>query len=80
MKISKAILTFCFIIISIAVKAQVGIGTTTPDASAKLDVSSTTQGFLPPRMTYQQMQAITSPATGLVVFCTNCGSASIGGE
>ncbi len=56
------------------------IGTATPNASAKLDISSTTQGFLPPRMTYAQRQAITSPATGLVVFCTNCGPASIGGE
>jgi hypothetical protein len=56
------------------------IGTATPNASAKLDISSTTQGFLPPRMTYAQRQAITSPATGLVVFCTNCGPASVGGE
>jgi hypothetical protein len=56
------------------------IGTATPNASAKLDISSTTQGFLPPRMTYAQRQAIASPAIGLVVFCTNCGPASIGGE
>ena len=32
-------------------EAQTGIGTTTPNASAKLDVSSTNKGFLPPRMT-----------------------------
>ena len=56
------------------------VGTATPNASAKLDISSTTQGFLPPRMTYEQRQAIASPATGLVVFCTNCGPASVGGE
>jgi hypothetical protein len=49
-------------------------------SSAILEASSTTQGFLPPRMTYVQREAITSPATGLVVFCTNCGPASIGGE
>ena len=50
--------------------AQTGIGTTTPDASAQLEVSSTTKGFLPPRMTTPQRDAITNPATGLVVYNT----------
>ena len=50
-----------------------GIGTATPNASAKLDVSSTTSGFLPPRMTYAQKTAISSPAAGLMVWCSNCG-------
>jgi hypothetical protein len=31
--------------------SQVGIGTTSPDPSSSLDITSTTQGFLPPRMT-----------------------------
>ena len=44
------------------------IGTTTDVASAILNISSTTQGFLPPRMTTTQVNAITSPATGLQVF------------
>jgi hypothetical protein len=44
------------------------IGTTTDVASAKLIVSSTTQGFLPPLMTTTQKNAITSPAEGLVVY------------
>ena len=48
--------------------AGVSIGGTNPDNSAKLDVSSTTMGFLPPRMTTTQKNAITTPATGLVVF------------
>ena len=52
--------------------AQVGIGTTSPDASAALDVESTTQMFLPPRMTEVQMNAISSPAEGGMVYCTDC--------
>ena len=53
---------------------NVGIGTTSPDASAKLDVNSNNQGFLPPRMTSAQRDAIVSPATGLVIYNTtsNC--------
>jgi hypothetical protein len=38
------------------------------NASAQLDVSSTTKGFLPPRMTTTQKNAIASPAAGLVVY------------
>jgi hypothetical protein len=40
------------------------------NASAKLQVDSTTQGFLPPRMTSTQRLAISSPAAGLIVFDT----------
>ena len=47
--------------------AGVGIGTN-PDASAALQVQSTTQGFLPPAMTTAQKIAITSPAAGLIVY------------
>lgn len=50
--------------------AQVGINTTTPAASSVLDVTSTTQGMLTPRMTTTQKLAITSPANGLMVFDT----------
>lgn len=53
--------------------AQVGIGTTNPEASAAFDVTSTTQGFLPPRMTGAQRNAISSPAIGLQIHCTDCG-------
>jgi hypothetical protein len=41
-------------------------------ASAVLEASSTTQGFLPPRMTSVQRDAIASPALGLIIFCNNC--------
>lgn len=53
---------------------NVGIGTPTPHASSLLDVSSTTKGFLPPRMTTLQRDAIASPAAGLVIFNTTTNS------
>jgi hypothetical protein len=55
---------------------SVGIGTT-PDASAILDVDSTTKGFLPPRMTGAQAEAIASPAEGLLVYATDGSGATI---
>ncbi|MEI6436855.1 MAG: hypothetical protein WCP32_18680, partial [Bacteroidota bacterium] len=45
-----------------------------PDSKAMLDVKSSTKGFLPPRMTYAQRVAIGSPAAGLIVWCSNCGT------
>ena len=44
------------------------------NTSAMLDVKSTTKGFLPPRMTTTQRDAIVSPATGLVIFNTTTNS------
>jgi hypothetical protein len=46
----------------------VAIGTTTPDAAARLDVSSTTSGFLPPRMTEAQRDLIATPPDGLMLY------------
>jgi hypothetical protein len=43
----------------------------TINASAQLQVDSTVQGFLPPRMTNAQRTAISSPAVGLMVYCTD---------
>jgi len=51
--------------------AQVGIGTTTPDASSALEIASTDSGVLVPRMTVTQRIAIVSPAEGLLVYQTN---------
>ncbi len=58
------------VVLTATMYAQVGIGTTNPNTSAELDVSSTTKGFLPPRMTTTQRDAIESPADGLVIFNT----------
>ncbi|MFK7781707.1 hypothetical protein [Psychroserpens sp.] len=48
--------------------AQVGIGTTNPDPSAALDISSTSGGLLLPRMNLTERNAILSPATGLLIY------------
>jgi hypothetical protein len=48
-----------------------GVGTNASNnASAKVQINSTTQGFLPPRMTSTQRDAIASPAAGLVIYNT----------
>jgi hypothetical protein len=62
--------------------AQTGIGTPTPDASAKLDVYSTNKGFLPPRVTLTSSTdntTIQSPATGLLVYNTGNNAGLIAG-
>ena len=43
------------------------------DPSAAFEVQSTTQGFLLPRMTQSELNAINDPAEGLMVICTDCG-------
>lgn len=62
------------LLISAGVSAQVGINTASPHASAALDVTSVgnNKGFLPPRMTVTQRNAIASPAEGLMISCTDC--------
>ena len=51
--------------------SAVGVNNSTPDASAILDVTSTSKGLLPPRMTTSQRNAIASPAQGLIIFNTS---------
>jgi hypothetical protein len=53
------------------VSGRIGIGTTTPNNSALLDLSSTSRGFLAPRMSEAQRNAIASPATGLIIYQTD---------
>ena len=67
----KRYLFLTVIIISSVSLAQVGIGTTTPNSSAALDITSTDSGILIPRMTEAQRTAILTPATGLLVYQTD---------
>ncbi|MEZ4917094.1 MAG: hypothetical protein R2836_08945 [Chitinophagales bacterium] len=68
----KLLLTITIFTLIYGLQAQnVGIGTNTPNASAKLDVTATDKGFLPPRVNLTATNAttpITSPATGLLVY------------
>ena len=75
----KSIL-FSLIIICLAFAGfsqSVGIGTTAPNPSSMLDVTSTSKGFLFPRMTYAQRIAIVAPTAGLLVYQTNSGGLPI---
>jgi hypothetical protein len=68
-------ITLYFALTTGNVNAQnnVGIGTTTPNASSILEMQSTTQGVLVPRMTTVERTAIAAPADGLLVFDTTVG-------
>ena len=53
---------------------NVGIGTTSPNSSAVLDLSATNKGMLIPRLTTAQRKAIVNPAMGLMAFDTDKGT------
>jgi len=67
---SKLFLLLSFLL-SFCLNAQVGIGTTTPHPSSILDIESTSQGVLVPRMSTLQRTTILLPAEGLLVFDTD---------
>ena len=71
--IMKKSISLALLFFSMYSFSQMGIGTTSPNISAQLDVSSTTKGLLPPRMTFLQRNAIVEPAAGLQIWCTDCG-------
>lgn len=71
MKRSLIILAVLCLTTTHYVQAQVGIGTTTPNASSALEVQSTTKGVLVSRMAAAQRTAIASPAEGLMVYQTD---------
>lgn len=64
-------ITLYLLLTSISIFSQVGINTTTPDASSMLDITSNSKGVLIPRMTQTQRLAIASPATGLLIYQTD---------
>jgi len=72
MKNLKLIFIAIIMIASYSLTAQVAITTdsSSADASAMLDVQSTVKGFLPPRMTEANRDAISNPAEGLIVYNT----------
>ena len=67
----KNLLLVLFVVFPLVIYSQVGIGTINPDASAMLDIESTTSGLLIPRMTIVQRDAIANPANGLIVYQTD---------
>ena len=74
----KFIIFTAAVLLGIQSFAQEGVAInatgTSADNSAMLDVSSTTKGFLPPRLTEAQRDAIVNPAPGLILWCTDCGT------
>ena len=75
-------MTIVFVVLLVSTAhAQTGSGTSTPNASAKLEVAATDKGFLPPRISltgvYDQT-TIPSPATGLLVYCKGDAGLSAG--
>jgi hypothetical protein len=62
--------TLFILIYNLASAQKVGIGTNSPKAA--LDVTSTTNGFLPPRMTSAKRDAIANPEPGLLIYCSDC--------
>lgn len=59
------------IVSDVRAQGNVGIGTTSPNASALLDLTDTAAGLLVPRMTESQKNGIASPATGLLIYETD---------
>jgi hypothetical protein len=69
MKRSFILILLCLISIQLT-NAQVGIGTTTPNASSVLEIEATDKGVLIPRLTTTQRDAISNPETSLMIFNT----------
>ncbi|MCP4439721.1 MAG: hypothetical protein GY810_12325, partial [Aureispira sp.] len=77
-RLTSKIILFLLLCCTYSINAQQGVGINTdnsnPDASAILDVKSTTQGVLVPRMTEVQKTAIPVPATGLLIYQTDAAA------
>jgi len=72
----KIFIFLATVLLTATTYAQIGINNENPDASAALDITSTTGGLLPPRMTTTQRDAI-SAAKGLVLFNTTTNTLQI---
>ena len=71
----KNILSIVFLFLcAFSASSQVGIGTEVPEQSSALDITSKEKGFLIPRMTEVEMNAIDSPAQALMIYCLDCPS------
>lgn len=68
--LSKKLIFSSILLLSIqfSIAQSVGINTLSPDASAALDIESTTGGLLIPRMTTAQISALSTPADGLIIY------------
>jgi trimeric autotransporter adhesin len=68
----KNIYILLILVVGLNATVQVAINAdgSAPDNSAMLDVQSSSNGLLPPRMTQEQIGSIANPANGLVAFCT----------
>ena len=73
----KIFTILALVLVTSSIFAQIGINNENPDPSAALDITSTTAGFLMPRMTNAQRQAISNPAAGLQVFVTDFDGGSV---
>jgi len=73
MKKINLLIAAILMIASFSLTAQVAVTTdgSSADGSAMLEVKSTDKGFLPPRMTETEMNAIANPTEGLIVYCTD---------
>jgi hypothetical protein len=77
---AKIFFALLFVVVTICVQAQnVGIGTTTPDTSAIIEMKSTNKGILIPRITEAARLQIVDPASGLLVFQSNSTSTTLKG-
>lgn len=77
----QKIVLFSLLFVGFQTIAQVGIGTSSPDASAKLQIDASDKGFLPPRVALSSLTdqtTIASPAEGLLVYCTGAAGLAEG--
>lgn len=66
----RAIILLVLLHSPVTAQNNVGIGTTAPDPSALLDLTSSDKGFLVPRLSTTEMNSVASPATGLLIYNT----------